>query len=76
MPESKRTFWQIRSIIQDALAKRPMNLWEICQECNLTVHTAKKHLQYLEDVGVVKRTVYKIRGKGEVVLWSLRKEEI
>jgi len=69
---AKRTLASIRSKIQNALRERPMTAWEICQSKDLGLSSVQKQLEYLEAIGVVKKSHFNVRDGIE--LWTIRQK--
>jgi predicted transcriptional regulator len=66
----KKSFAEIRNSIQESLTKRPMNIHEISRDTGINPKTVKKHLFYLEDIGIVRESEFNLR-TGEMKLWEL-----
>ena len=67
---TKTSFCEIRNLIQNSLKKRPMNIFELSQDTKVNIKTVKKHVEYLRDIHVVRKSSFRLR-KGEATLYEL-----
>ena len=70
----KRTFDNIRTSIMSALNERPMNTHEICKHTDVNFSTVIRHLNYLEAIHKINKTVFRMRDGKDLQRWTLLKE--